>query len=357
MACKDCMNNCPDTLPDRCIFYTGPELPFLGICPGDSLSEFEAAVAANLQGILDGTGISPANVTLNNCQWLKDRMGSFPPTMSNLFQLLIDASCSLKSLVDQIAEELADNPVFNTACLTGLPANPTRDNILQSAVNLICSMKVVVDAIPTTYVKLSDLTALVTQIVNNLDGGGGDVVQNNTKMVPFSVMAYFGPLSNFDASGKGVANLGFDKIYLCNGSNGTPDLRGRTIVGALKNVPGGSLDPGVDPGVNPNNPDWAIGDRQGQAYHTLSSSEMPVHNHPLNDPGHNHTLSFTSAINAKNQGSTQVLSLGFNPTNPITIADKTGTSTTNVTISSAGGGQPHNNIQPSMAGYYIMYIP
>lgn len=356
MACKDCLLNCPEIISDQCVQYTGPEIPLLGICPGDSLSKFEAQIAAEVVGILDGTGIEPAGLTIN-CQFLKDIIGVSSPTLANVLNMLISASCSLRELIDEINEQIADNPVFNTACLTGLPSNATRDDILQAAILLLCSMKTIVDAIPATYVKNSDLTTLVTQIVNNIIDGGDTVVQNSTRMVPYSAMAYFGPLSNFDASGKGITSLGFDKIYLCNGSNGTPDLRGRTVVGAVRNVPGGTMDAAVDPGADPNNPDWALNDKRGENYHTLTAPEMPVHNHPISDPGHNHSLSFTNSIHAKDAGSTQVLSLGFNPINAITLNDRTGTSTTGITISSAGGSQPHINIQPSYCAYYIIYIP
>jgi len=356
MSCKDCLINCPDIISDQCVQYTGPAIPLLGICTGDTLSAFEASIAAEVVGILDGTGIVPANLTIS-CPFLQDIIGVASPTLSNVLQMLITASCTLKQLIDTINTQIENNPVFNTACLTGLPTNPTRDDILQAAIALLCSVKTTVDAIPSTYVKNSDLTTLVTQIVTNINGGGGTIVQNNTKMIPFTVMAYFGPLSNFDASGIGISSLGFAKVYLCNGNNGTPDLRGRTIVGAIASVPGGPLDAAVDPAANPNNPAWSVFMKQGETFHTLTIAEMPTHTHTLNDPGHNHSLTYSNGVHVKDQSSTQVPSLGNNPISPITIPDKTGNSTTGITMNSQGGGQPHNNIQPSMAAYYIMYIP
>lgn len=356
MACKDCLNNCDIIVQDQCVVYTGPEIPLLGICTGDQLSKFEAAVVEELTGILTGTGINPANVTVS-CNFLSDILGVASPSLSNLLQMLITASCTLKELIDEINAQISDNPVFDTACLTGLPTNPTRDDILQAVVTLICSLKTTVDAIPITYVKNSDLTNLVTQIVNQINGGGGTIVQNNTKLVPYIAVAYFGPLSNFDANGIGRADLGYEKLYICNGSNGTPDLRGRAIVGAIQGVPGGALDAAVDPAVNPNNPAWTVFGKGGATFTTLSASQIPAHTHTITDPGHNHSLTFTNATHAKDAGSTQVLSLGSNPISPVTIADRTGTSTTGITIGSFGGSQPHSNIQPSIAAYYIMYIP
>lgn len=357
MACKDCLLNCPEIVSDKCIQYTGPEIPLLGICPGDSLSEFEAAITEELVGILDGTGIEPANVTVG-CSFLSSILGSASPTLSNLLNMLITASCTLKELIDTIEEQLAENTVFNTACLTGLPSNPSRDDILQAAILLLCSLNTTITSIPTTYVRLSDLTNLVTQIFNEINTGGDTIVQNYTKMVPYTAMPYFGPLSNFDASGIGVASLGFEKIYMCNGANGTPDLRGRAVVGAIKNVPGGgALDAAVDPIANPNNPNWALNDRLGVTYHTLSISQLPSHTHTVTDQGHQHNLTFTNYIHAKDAGSTAVLSLGSNSASAITIPDKTNTATTGITIASAGGNQPHINIQPSYGAYYIIYIP
>lgn len=361
MACKDCLLNCPDIVSDRCVQYTGPEIPLLGICPGDTLYDFEASIVAEVVGILDGTGIEPANVTIG-CEFLQDIIGVASPTLSGILQMLVTASCTLKELIDEINTQIADNPVFNTACLTGLPSNATRDDILQAAITLLCSIKTTVDAIPTTYVKNSDLTTLVTQIVNNINGGGGTVVQNNTKMVPYTLVAYFGPLSNFDAGGIGIASLGFEKIYMCNGANGTPDTRGRVIVGAIRNVPGGvALDAAVDPTVNPNNPNWASTDKAGSTTETLNISQMPSHNHGINDPGHKHNILGIMGGDDSNNNNTIRFAGGDKPNEQtgfhFTNSQACQTSTTGISIQNTGGGQPHNNIQPSISGYYIMYIP
>lgn len=350
MACKDCLINCDTIVSDQCVQYTGPEIPLLGLCPGDPLSKVEANIIAELLSLLDGSGIDPSNVTIS-CSFLQEIIGGASPNLSNILQMLVTASCTLKSLIDTINGQL-ENGVFNTGCLTGLPTSPTRDDILQAAVNMICSIKTTVDAIPTTYVKNSDLTTLVTQIVNNINGGGGTVVQNYTKMVPYTMVAYFGPLSNFDANGVGVASLGFDKIYMCNGANGTPDPRGRTVVGAIRNVPGGvSLDAAIDPTVNANNPNWAVGDKAGETYHILSVAEMPTHSHGVTDPGHAHMSAYRSALLPQSGSSTQCWA-GATDSSKITSS-----STTGISLQTSGGGQPHINIQPSIAAYYIMYIP
>lgn len=350
MACQDCLLNCPDIISDRCVQYTGPEIPLLGICPGDTLYKFEVAIANELVGLLDGTGIEPTDVTIS-CTFLTDILAGASPNLSNILQMLITASCTLKSLVDTINATIA-NPVFNTSCLTGLPTNPTRDDILQATVNMVCSIKATVDAIPTTYVKNADLTTLVTQIVTNINGGGGTVVQVNQKLIPYAAMPYFGPLSNFDGAGVGIASLGFDKIYICNGTNGTPDLRGRVIVGAVRGVPGGgALDAAVDPAVNSNNPNYGLGDKAGENFHVLTIPEIPTHTHGVNDPGHKHQSRYRQNM-APQSGSSTLCWANLNDQ----FVDTT-TSFTGITLQNTGGGQPHNNIQPSIAAWWIMYIP
>lgn len=52
-----------------------------------------------------------------------------------------------------------------------------------------------------------------------------------------------------------------DGWALCNGSNGTPNLRDQFIVGA-----GDS---------------YSIGEKDGENYHTLTISEIPLHSHKI----------------------------------------------------------------------------
>ena len=148
---------------------------------------------------------------------------------------------------------------------------------------------------------------------------------------------------------------------LCNGSNGTPDLRGQFVVGA-----GGSYTPG---------------DTGGASSVTLSANAMPIHTHELTgslttgsagshthtltDPGHSHTESFFSASG----GGYGLIAA----TNNYDASKQTSTSTTGITIASAldhthsltlsgntqsaggasGSTQPHENRPPYYALCYI----
>jgi microcystin-dependent protein len=183
-------------------------------------------------------------------------------------------------------------------------------------------------------------------------------------MVPFTVVEYYGPLTNFDGTGAGIGTLGWDKIYLCNGSNGTPDKRGRVGVGAILNVPGGPLNAAVDP-VYTGNPNYDLEDIAGANTVAINVNQLPSHTHGatasatsiVTDPGHSHFVGNTP------EGWSSSGSIGIvnrTPKNVQTTTSTTGitvATTVNVSNTNTGSNQGHPNIQPVLAAYYIMYIP
>lgn len=355
MTCTDCLQNCREIVSDQCVEYTGPTLnaPF-NVCQGNQLSIYEANVVSVIQSLLDGSSAIPANILITQCTFFQQQFGSAAKTVSNLLQALINGECNLNAQIAAVVAQInstQNGSVIDTACLTGLSAQPTTSQIIQAIITLLCTINTTVNAFPSTYVKLSDLTSLVTTIVNNINNSGG-VSQQSTKLVPYTAVAYFGPLSNFDSSGIGIVSLGFNRIFICNGSNGTPDMRGRTVVGAIRNIPGPSLDPAVDPAVNPNNPNWAINDKAGETFHTLTIAELASHNHGVTDPQHQHSITGSTQTNFGGSGS--VPGVAFTGAES---GGSTNIASTGISIQSSGGGQPHNNIQPSISGVYIMYIP
>lgn len=113
--------------------------------------------------------------------------------------------------------------------------------------------------------------------------------------------------------------------YLCDGTNGTPDLRDRFIVGAgssyAVNATGGSKDAIV-------------------VSHTHTAS--------VTDPGHNHSYSLTNYTNYS--------SGGVDPVGRSETTTNTGTSTTgiSVTVNSAGSSGTNANLPPYYALAYVM---
>lgn len=112
-----------------------------------------------------------------------------------------------------------------------------------------------------------------------------------------TVVAWYGIISNIPAG-----------WVLCDGTNGTPDLRGRFLVGA------GS--------------DYQIGDMGGESRHTLTTAEMPSHTHTYG----------LAVEGGRYDGHSSIV---YNQT----VTNATG---------ATGGSQPHENRPPYFALAYIM---
>jgi len=122
-----------------------------------------------------------------------------------------------------------------------------------------------------------------------------------------------------------------DGWALCDGTNGTPDLRDRFIVGA-----GNS---------------YSIGDTGGENFHTLTVDEMPSHSHEVNDPGHFHSGdTYRRDTQGVTSGSEGVADNKWGSEN-VDIAY------TGITIGNTGGDQSHENRPPYYALAFIMKLP
>ena len=177
-------------------------------------------------------------------------------------------------------------------------------------------------------------------------------------MVPYVALPYFGdPANNFSNTGAGLVGTIWEKIYLCNGNNGTPDLRGRVTVGVTSGMNGTvPMSPAVDP--NNNNPAYSISSTAGSNNVTLLESQMPIHTHAaaaiVTPNPHSHTLN-NSGANASGSGEdsgqkTMKSGSGTFLTGDTTLA-------VSVTNTNAGGSFSHPNYQPGIGCFYIMYIP
>jgi len=114
--------------------------------------------------------------------------------------------------------------------------------------------------------------------------------------------------------------------YLCNGSNGTPDLRNRFIVGA------GST--------------YAVGATGGSADAIVVSH---THNATVTDPGHSHNFTVSSSFNTSN-----VVMSKLSNTNTSTFSTDSNTTGISVGISTTGSSGTNANLPPYYALCYIM---
>lgn len=131
------------------------------------------------------------------------------------------------------------------------------------------------------------------------------------------VKMWWGNISGaFDSNGLGIVGTQYESWQICNGQKGSPNLQGRFPFGA--DVSGTLY------------PKGSVG---GEATHTLTEAEMPSHNHTWTKPASPHNENETTGY----------------------IAGATPTTWLNFTVDTdyAGGGQPHNNMPPYMALYFI----
>lgn len=375
MSCSNCYNGCTEIVSDKCVKYTGIDIPVLGIQNGDSLSYVEQALIEFLTSTLDGSGIKPNIDPEIICSVVLQYLPTCGELSANdLFVALIKATCEIQDKIVEFTVAFEDlNSTYITDCFEVAGSSSNTHDVLQSVIYALCDLKVDVAALAldldTNYVKIADINSLIQAYLDSQSVS----TKYYTKMVPYTVVEYYGSLSNFDASGAGIGN--WEQIYLCNGNNGTPDKRGRSPIGAIQGVGGGSLNPVVDP-VFPGNANYALGSVAGANTVTLTTLQLPAHVHnnvlAFNDPGHEHLLFNNVLLNNapdvlstnfstfRGQGAGDLsyrIQGGVNAPNVGRSNSKTTGITATLTNAEQGGGQSHNNVHPVLACYYIMYIP
>lgn len=118
----------------------------------------------------------------------------------------------------------------------------------------------------------------------------------------------------------GAANRVPDGWALCDGSNGTPDLRGRFVVGH-----------------DPSDGDYSVGKTGGEKTHTLTVDQMPSHNHNI-------SLSIWGYVDPRKNLWEFAAPDGY-------YSNKQ-----NIDSAYAGGGRAHENRPPYYALCYIMRV-
>jgi len=119
-----------------------------------------------------------------------------------------------------------------------------------------------------------------------------------------------------------------DSAFIVDADNFTvPDIRGRVVLGV-----------GAGAGLST----YAMNDAGGEEAHTLTTSELAVHNHGVTDLGHTHTESAALA-------SVGAAITGVPVPSAVPIPGVTGISGTGISIQNAGSGAAHENRQPFTA--------
>ena len=161
-------------------------------------------------------------------------------------------------------------------------------------------------------------------------GGGGQLIKG-------IIMVFSG---TFDSNGYPIdpdTNIGDTGWHICDGTNSTPELRGRFVLGASDGQ--------------------AVGSTGGEENHTLNVNEMPSHGHMVR------SWNIVSSGRAKVYRDSWVDSgqesyfhpdgeWGANQNN----APQHGTGDPSGTTDGTGGSRPHNNMPPYYTLSYIMKV-
>ena len=373
--CSNCYNGCTEITSDKCVKYTGVDVPILGIKTGDSLSFVEQALITFLGSTLDGTGINPVVPASDICPIVDANLNECSPlSLNNYLTGIIKTICDLN---EQISNIEGANPsiVYNVGCVQNVQDTSSTSDVLQQTIVKLCeveqSLNTFITDVTTNYVQIVDIN---TYIENYLNTNPTQQLFSN-RMVPFSAQPYFGSLSPFDASGAGIGV--WDRIFLCNGNNGTPDLRGRVAVGAT-DMPGASMDSAVNPSVG-GNPTYNLSDLAGSNQVVLTTAQIPSHIHTgtVSAPTPStHTHQMLVKPGVMGQGGATVYQDYSNPggagegnrrtmdsgvagvgSYESAFTEAEGNHSHTITINPTGGGLGHNNFQPGIGAYYIIYIP
>ena len=376
MSCQNCYNGCTDIISDKCTKYTGNNIPELGIENGDSLFSVQQSIFSFLLSVIDGTSIKPEINQDYICEKISQYLGEQELTLPNIINAILQTACDLQTQVTNVKNSVdTTNAAYTLSCVSGVTDNTNTHEVLQAVITKLCSVNTALTALPlnvsTNYVKVSELNNLIAAYLS----GGSTSIKLYNKMIPYTVVEFYGDITGkFDATGAGLGE--WEKIYLCNGNNGTPDKRGRVSVGTTTGMGGGTLDAAVDPS-NSGNPNYSLGTKYGSCMVSLNITQIPSHSHTATntviDTGHFHYLSTVSGQTSKpalspstylasvnNEGNDGNYVLG-GTLEALPSVGKSATSTTNISVqtslSNIGGGLGHNNVQPSIGCYYIMYIP
>lgn len=93
-------------------------------------------------------------------------------------------------------------------------------------------------------------------------------------VVPGMIMPYTGPTNVFDATGKGLSGQAMDGWAICNGNNGTLDMRGLAAIGAT-NVPDSGADAVHSAVSGASDPNTVVGNDDV----TIVAANLPEHQH------------------------------------------------------------------------------
>ena len=383
MSCQNCFNGCAEIVSDRCVRYTGIDIPSLGITTGNSLFNIEQSLTDFLLSVMTGIGIHPIidpDIICNLVGKYLSTCGDL--TVVDFITALIKASCDLQEQVINLDQAVAIiEGDYNIDCLATVTASSGTHTILQAVIIKLCQTNVTLVALIATVDNLFNYPnpELDAYLATYLAAHSVNTTLVSNKMIPYVAYPYFSTdLSHFNLNGQGTGD--WVNIYLCNGYLGkTPDMRGRVPVASTNMYGPASTDPIVIPGGF--NPSYIVGGSlYGNNSVLLNYTTVPDHTHTANatasQVAHEHYIfntdepnngskvsTITYASVAGNDSAATTYQYSIQGTATTATLGKTSTKTPAVSVdtitinSTIGGGNAHANIQPVIACYYIMFVP
>lgn len=353
--CSNCYNNCTEITSDKCVKYTGLDIEILGIRNGDSINYVTSAIAGWLVSTLDASGIKYELNPENVCDIISNELDDCGDiTQQDISNALAAAICALDTRVKALENfNTTLEAAYTPNCVPGIAGTEGTHAVVQAVINQLCTVTTDLDAlelnVSTNYVLISEIDQYIANYLASQSQGSN---LQKEKMVPYTVVEYYGPLNVFDATGAGLNE--WVEIYLCNGENGTPDKRGRIAVGTTNGMGGGTFPTATDPLIS-GNPTYSLYTLFGSNTVTLTEGQIPSHTHiaTSTDNGHTHTaLDLPTTYDGLGPFDSNAGEVAKD-----TVTTQTGFADITTLISPTGGGQSHNNVPPVLACHYIMYIP
>lgn len=374
-----CTNNnqfgtCFETISSNCIKWAGDATPQLNICTGDNITEDIQSIITSLLTLLNGSGITLSTVN-TDCPLVASELGNSTSNLPNLLQAVINALCTVNNNLTTLTTQVNTPVSYNVVCLT--PTANTTQAVLQAAINALCSLQTQVTALTAEVVDNSLSSTINTYVGNylanainscgnsgiNKTGTGATTEITFTGLMPIgSIIFYDDILTVFDSNGAGISGTGWCGWQICNGNNGTKDMRGF--------VPGGATNlPGVNAVANLNNIVDPIAQADatlssnvqsiaGEAKHQLGVPEIPAIAPIITvvDPGHIHVVQMNTSSQSGNNTPCFVPNSVSGA--PAAVPINTSKSYTNITATtpSFGGNQKHENRQPTYYGVFVKKV-
>lgn len=355
----------PELTTTNYVKYTGEDVPLLGISNGDTMTEVEAAVTSKIVELIAGTGMDLSSLTYD-CTFITDELAGEDKNAATVIQALLTGQCTLKSLIDELTEIVNTPVTYDRKCLDTTAS--TTPEIVQALIDLVCPLVEDVAAISDQLTD-NDLTETIQNEIGNFlynnvsskgsygltkTGSGKNVELVFALFPPYTPVFSFAPMSYWNSDGTGKSGTAFEGWVICDGQNSVAkDMRGYAPVGAT-NLPGINS-PTLDERVSGTLTN--VGEKAGEVKHQLSTNELPAHTHPSGENGDISTEAVVYNFGVKAGSGAQALcKFPFNGEIGVDTLQATGTSSTGTT-GETGLGQPFENRQPSIHGYFIMRLP